>query len=124
MDNSYCTGAENNLTDCRFDGWGVNDCHESEAAGVVCSDGPISRLSPIFEAPTTTSTTPSPTTVASINEPAGIRRVSVGKKLQQDMAPRRSIKVYNLVTHCVSWNILSRFHLDFDHLNHRGDVAS
>lgn len=36
MDNVFCTGNESEITDCRFDGWGNNDCTETEAAGVIC----------------------------------------------------------------------------------------
>ncbi|XP_037941499.1 lysyl oxidase homolog 3B-like [Teleopsis dalmanni] len=36
MDNLFCEGHEKELTHCRFDGWGVNDCEASEAAGVIC----------------------------------------------------------------------------------------
>ncbi|CAL4123186.1 unnamed protein product, partial [Meganyctiphanes norvegica] len=36
MDNLFCNGAENNLTDCRHDGWGKHDCQTDESAGVVC----------------------------------------------------------------------------------------
>lgn len=53
MDNLYCTGEEKNLTACRFDGWGANDCTSSEAAGVVCS-------SPEITATEETTTTPKP----------------------------------------------------------------
>jgi lysyl oxidase-like protein 2/3/4 len=53
MDNMYCTGEEKNLTACRFDGWGANDCTSSEAAGVVC-------LSPEITATEETTTTPKP----------------------------------------------------------------
>ncbi len=31
-----CTGSESTLTNCRFNGWGINANH-SEDAGVVCS---------------------------------------------------------------------------------------
>jgi lysyl oxidase-like protein 2/3/4 len=36
MDNLYCKGDEQELTNCRFDGWGQNDCESTEAAGVIC----------------------------------------------------------------------------------------
>lgn len=37
MDNLFCTGKENKLSECRFDGWGVSDCEDSEVAGVICN---------------------------------------------------------------------------------------
>ncbi|XP_005185263.2 lysyl oxidase homolog 3B isoform X1 [Musca domestica] len=40
MDNIFCEGHEKELTHCHFDGWGVNDCEPSEAAGVIC-DAPV-----------------------------------------------------------------------------------
>lgn len=36
MDNLFCEGHESELTNCHFDGWGINDCEASEAAGVIC----------------------------------------------------------------------------------------
>jgi len=48
MDNLYCYGTEDRLDECRFDGWGKNDCERVEAAGVKCEQHPPS---------TTTSTT-------------------------------------------------------------------
>ncbi|XP_029171466.1 lysyl oxidase homolog 3A-like [Nylanderia fulva] len=36
MDNVYCDGSEDEIAKCRFDGWGVSDCGNNEAAGVVC----------------------------------------------------------------------------------------
>lgn len=36
MDNVLCKGDEDELTQCRFDGWGHHDCDASEAAGVIC----------------------------------------------------------------------------------------
>ena len=53
MDNLYCTGEEKNLSSCRFDGWGANDCTSSEAAGVVC-------MSPEITTTEETTTTPKP----------------------------------------------------------------
>lgn len=36
MDDLLCDGSENELSDCRFEGWGKNDCDATEAAGIVC----------------------------------------------------------------------------------------
>ncbi|KAF5291677.1 hypothetical protein FQA39_LY14314 [Lamprigera yunnana] len=36
MDNVYCDGSEDDITSCRFDGWGSHDCEAHEAAGVIC----------------------------------------------------------------------------------------
>ncbi|KAB0795476.1 hypothetical protein PPYR_12315 [Photinus pyralis] len=36
MDNVYCDGSEDEITSCRFDGWGSHDCEVNEAAGVIC----------------------------------------------------------------------------------------
>ena len=103
MDNIYCVGGEKNLTDCRFDGWGINDCQESEAAGVICQVGPVSRLSPSLNSESSiVTTTPMPTakTTAPVSTSTTIpttvesgRQLSLAKKLQQDMAPKMRIKV-------------------------------
>lgn len=36
MDDLLCDGTEKDLAECRFEGWGANDCDVTEAAGVVC----------------------------------------------------------------------------------------
>lgn len=36
MDDLLCDGNETEIADCRFGGWGNNDCETSEAAGVIC----------------------------------------------------------------------------------------
>ena len=36
MDEVQCTGSENRLVDCPFDGWFNHDCDSSEHAGVAC----------------------------------------------------------------------------------------
>lgn len=38
MDNVYCDGKEEEISLCRFDGWGQNDCTSTEAAGVICAE--------------------------------------------------------------------------------------
>ncbi|CAC5407328.1 LRP5_6 [Mytilus coruscus] len=37
MDNVNCTGYENNIDECHFNGWGVHDCSHGEDSAVECS---------------------------------------------------------------------------------------
>lgn len=37
LDDVNCTGTEVALSYCRTKGWGKNNCHHGEDAGVVCS---------------------------------------------------------------------------------------
>lgn len=46
MDNIYCDGNEDELTSCRFEGWGFNDCDSNEAAGVICHDDEFQQTEP------------------------------------------------------------------------------
>lgn len=36
MDDVFCEGNETEIANCRFGGWGNNDCEASEAAGIIC----------------------------------------------------------------------------------------
>ena len=36
LDNVVCNGHEANLVECTHRGWGVEDCHHNEDAGVQC----------------------------------------------------------------------------------------
>jgi lysyl oxidase-like protein 2/3/4 len=43
MDNIRCGGHELEISECRFDSWGENDCDPSEAAGVICSSPEVKK---------------------------------------------------------------------------------
>ena len=47
MDELNCDGSETTLSDCAFNGWGVNDCGHGEDAGVDCGVGSITSPFPI-----------------------------------------------------------------------------
>ncbi|XP_048581917.1 deleted in malignant brain tumors 1 protein isoform X4 [Nematostella vectensis] len=57
LDNVECTGSERSVVECPHQGWGVQNCHHSEDAGVEC------RTETWTELPTTsiTTTTKTPT---------------------------------------------------------------
>lgn len=50
MDNTQCGGQELEISECRFDSWGENDCDPSEAAGVVC-ESPEPEKPKIYSVP-------------------------------------------------------------------------
>ena len=48
MDNLECTGHENSLSECEFNGWGEEDCGHHEDASVICEPGEEFRTSVVF----------------------------------------------------------------------------
>ncbi|XP_054664396.1 deleted in malignant brain tumors 1 protein-like isoform X4 [Grus americana] len=43
LDDTSCTGSEDNLAQCRAHAWGQTNCNHGEDAGVVCSDANITE---------------------------------------------------------------------------------
>ena len=73
MDNLYCYGTEDSLPECRFDGWGANDCEQTEAAGVQC------KRKPPPTPPTPPPTTPRPKVAVRERHPDIPVRISGGR---------------------------------------------
>ena len=44
LDDVNCTGTEVALSHCTAKGWGKNNCHHGEDAGVVCSGNALQKL--------------------------------------------------------------------------------
>ncbi|XP_061168027.1 uncharacterized protein LOC133176972 [Saccostrea echinata] len=45
LDDVKCQGTEKSISQCRHNGWGINNCEHSEDVGVIC-DAPSTTLSP------------------------------------------------------------------------------
>ncbi|XP_060084577.1 deleted in malignant brain tumors 1 protein-like [Ylistrum balloti] len=46
MDDILCDGSESRLQDCNFNGWGNENCHHGEDAGVECNDPDRTTIEP------------------------------------------------------------------------------
>ena len=39
LDNLSCNGSEHHISQCRHNGWGINNCGKSERVGIRCTGG-------------------------------------------------------------------------------------
>ena len=45
----FCTGTENNITECSHNGWGNNGCSHYHDAGVICLNGKFLKVVPFYQ---------------------------------------------------------------------------